>query len=170
MFKESKPNALRDWELRIALAWDSDVPTEPKERIQVIEELARLRDPKDPIAIFERACAQDSFGSEFAAESLYREALANKLSDVDTYRAVRTHVQLASTLRNLNRVEDAVQSLKDVKTLEMTLEQQAWVRAFELLLNLTQGLDTENAKMELEELIPTLTRYRRSLNRFILEF
>jgi tetratricopeptide (TPR) repeat protein len=170
VFKKPKPNALQDWELRVALAWDSDVPKEAKKRIKVIEELAHLRDPNDPIAIFERACAQDSFGSEFAAESLYREALANKLSDVDTYRAVRAHVQLASTLRNLNRVEDAVQTLKNAKTLDMTPEQQAWVRAFELLLNLTRGLDTENSKMELGKLIPALTRYQRSLNRFILEF
>ena len=50
-------------------------------------------------------------------------------------------MQLASTLRNLNRVEDAIQTLKDVKNLEMTPEQRAWVLAFELLRNLTQGLD-----------------------------
>ena len=60
---------------------------------------------------------------------------------MDTHRTVRAHVQLASTLRNLNRVEDAIQTLKDVKNLEMTPEQRAWVLAFELLRNLAQGLD-----------------------------
>ncbi len=159
-----------DWEERIEAAWKSATPEGEVERIAVIDALAAERPTDDPIALFERASAQDSYGSEFVAEGFYKSALANGLAEVDVYRTVCAHVQLASTLRNLGRYQEAVSLLDTAQKLDLSPDQQNWVRTFQLLCNLSQGLDVADSKSELSELIPILTKYQISVARFAKEF
>jgi tetratricopeptide (TPR) repeat protein len=159
-----------NWEARIAAAWKSVTPEGPEERIAVIDALAAERPTDDPIALFERASAQDSYGSEFVAEGLYKSALADGLAEVDVYRTVCAHVQLASTLRNLERYQEAVSLLEATQKLNLSPDQRNWVRTFQLLCNLSLGLDVTNSKSELTALIPILTKYQISVTRFAKEF
>ena len=141
-----------------------------EERIAVIDALAAEQPTDDPIALYERASAQDSYGSEYVAEGLYKSALANGLADVDVYRTICAHVQLASTLRNLGRYQEAVALLGTAQKLDLSPDQQNWVRTFQLLCNLSQGLDVADSKSELSALIPILTKYQISVTRFAKEF
>ena len=159
-----------DWEERIAAAWNSASPEGENERIAVIDALAAERPIDDPIALFERASAQDSYGSEFVAEGFYKSALANGLAEVDVYRTVCAHVQLASTLRNLERYQEAVSLLDAAQKLNLSPDQLNWVRTFRLLCNLSLGIDVANSKSELSALIPILTKYQISVTRFAKEF
>jgi len=159
-----------NWEERIAAAWKSSTPQDEVERIAVIDALAAERPTDDPIALFERASAQDSYGSEFVAEGFYKSALANGLAEVDVYRTVCAHVQLASTLRNLERFQEAVSLLDAAQKLNLSPDQRNWVRSFQLLCNLSLGIDVANSKSELAGLIPILTKYQISVTRFAKEF
>lgn len=159
-----------EWEERIAAAWNSPTPENEIERIALIDALAAERPIEDAIALFERASAQDSYGSQFVAEGFYKSALANGLGDVDAYRNVCAHVQLASTLRNLEKYQEAVSLLEAAASLNLSPDQRNWVRAFQLLCNLSQGLEVANSKAELAALIPKLTKYQISINRFAKEF
>ena len=159
-----------NWEERIAATWKSVTPEGPKERIAVIDALAAERPTDDPIALFERASAQDSYGSEFVAEGLYKSALVNGLAEVDVYRTICAHVQLASTLRNLERYQEAVSLLEATQKLNLSPDQRNWVRTFQLLCNLSLGLDVSSSKSELTALIPILTKYQISVTRFAKEF
>ena len=159
-----------DWEERIAAAWKSATPEGEVDHIAVIDALAAERPTDDPIALFERASAQDSYGSEFVAEVFYKSALANGLAEVDVYRTVCAHVQLASTLRNLERYQEAVSLLDAAQQLDLSPDQRNWVRTFQLLCNLSMGLDVADSKSELSALIPILTKYQISVTRFAKEF
>ncbi len=108
-----------------------------EERITVIDAFAAERPIDDPIPIFERASAQDSYGSEFKAEGFYKSALSNRLADVGVFRTVCAHVQLASTLRNLDRYQEAVSLLDTAQKLDPSSDQRNWVRSFQLLCNLS---------------------------------
>lgn len=159
-----------NWENRIEEAWNSATPEDAEERIEVIYALAAEKPADDPIAQFERASAQDSYGSEFEAEGLYKSALATGLSDIDSYRTIRAHIQLASTLRNLGRFQEAVSLLEEAEKLDLSADQRNWVRAFQLLCNLSLGKDVSESKAELASLSPTLTRYQVSVVRYAKEF
>ena len=67
-------------------------------------------DSERAIALFELAGEHDSAGREHDAEGPYREAISLGLPpDLD----LRAHVQLASTLRNLERFDEAVAMLRE---------------------------------------------------------
>ena len=159
-----------NWENRIEEAWNSATPESVEEHIEVIYALAAEKPADDPIAQFERASAQGSYGSEFKAESLYKSALATGLSEIDPYRTIYAHIQLASTLRNLERFQEAVSLLEEAEKLDLSTDQRNWVRAFQLLCNLSLGKDVSASKAELASLSPTLTRYQTSVIRYANEF
>lgn len=105
---------MNDWERRSAQAWaeiDSyDARREAGEadfRAR-IGELAGELPPGSPVAAFERAGAWDTTGHSDKAVPLYQEALASGLTGMRRRRAV---IQLASSLRNIGRVTEAVELL-----------------------------------------------------------
>ena len=159
-----------NWESRVQKAWASATPESAEERIKTIEQLASEKPPNDPVALFERASAQDSYGSEFEAEPLYKAAIAAGLSNVDPARNTQAFIQLASTLRNLGKLEEATATLAEAEKLDVDLDQANWVRAFQLLCKLSMGEDITESKAELEILSQLLTRYQASVTRFAKEF
>ncbi len=117
-------------------------------------------DAERAIELFEIAGDHDSAGRETDAEGPYREAIALGLPpDLD----VRAHIQLASTLRNLERFDEAVAILREVTAAHPEH------RAARMFLSLALVSDGQGAAAVHELLDVLLTnpgppeRYARSL-------
>ncbi|CAK7285207.1 tetratricopeptide repeat protein [Streptomyces sp. RM1] len=154
----------QDWEDRVAAAWaafarDEYPPERAAEFRALIDELVAELPDDSPLAPFERACAFDSTGHSDRAVPLYREALARGL---DGYRARRTRIQLASSLRNMGQPEEGVKLL----TPELDApsdELDDAVRACLALCLSSLGRDREGLSLVLGALAPHLPRYQRSM-------
>jgi len=151
------------WNARIDAVWADDALTDA-ERIDRIDDLARERPDADGRALFERAGARDSAGIEAEAEVLYREALAAGLDDEHRPQAV---IQLASTLRNLGRVDEAVEMLRVERERGGAFADAA--SAFYALALVSQGDARAGAAVALEALAPHLPRYTRSVSAYARE-
>ncbi len=112
-----------------------------EEAILHFETLA-TKHPEDPRVLFHLAGAYDAAGHEERAVAPYQEALALGLDDEETLRA---QIQLASTLRNLDRFDEAV-SILTVLCAENPRHRAG--RAF-LALALTSSGQPERAVSEL---------------------
>ncbi|MEU3848154.1 tetratricopeptide repeat protein [Streptomyces sp. NPDC029554] len=157
----------QDWEERVTALWarfDDYAETagdEARFRADVDALVAEL--PGDsPLGPFEQACAWDSTGHSDRAVPLYREALARGLADVSPYKARRTKIQLASSLRNIGQAEEGV------KLLEAELDAPSdelddAVRACLALCLSSLGRDREGLSLALGALAPHLPRYQRSM-------
>jgi tetratricopeptide (TPR) repeat protein len=124
-----------------------------------MEALAAERAADNPVAIFERASAQDSTGHSDRAVPLYRQALALGLHGERHRRAV---IQLASSLRNTGHAQESVALL----TAELTAESDHLddaVAAFLALALADTGQEREALSIALTALASHLPRYRRSL-------
>ena len=154
-----------DWSVRVAAIWADDKLSDA-ERIERIDELAREREPDDPRALFERAGARDAAGLEREAEPLYRAALHGGLSDELRAQAV---IQLASTVRNLGRVEEAFDMLREEyeRGPEAPLHDEA--AAFYALALVSTGDARRAASIALATLAPHLSRYTRSVSAYARE-
>ena len=88
-------------------------PTAPLNNAEVIDridELAAEWPDDDALALFEKAGARDSAGLEAQAEPLYRRALQLGLPESERAQAM---IQLASTIRNLGRIDESLALLRD---------------------------------------------------------
>ena len=94
-----------EWEQRVAGAWASIGEREEAEFLALIEKLVEELPPGDPDGLFERAAALDSTGHSDLAVPLYQQALAAGLTGERRRRAV---IQMASSLRNLDRSQESV--------------------------------------------------------------
>jgi hypothetical protein len=150
------------WEGRVAAAWAALDGLDAGAFRARIDALAAELPPHSPLASFERASAWDSTGHPDRAVPLYRDALANGLAGVRRRRAV---IQLASSLRNLGRVDESVALL----TAERTQSQDALddaVCAFLALALADSGEPRKALSIALAALAPHLTRYQRSLRNY----
>ncbi|NII71139.1 tetratricopeptide repeat protein [Microbacterium ulmi] len=148
-----------DWKARVEQVWADDALTD-QERIARIDALAMERDPDDPVALFERAGARDSAGVEDEAEALYRRALEGGL---DPYRRTRARIQLASTIRNLGKIDEALRMLGDAydDSIGGPLHDEA--SAFYALALASAGDPLRGLSISLQALAPHLSRYTRSV-------
>ncbi|GAB7192998.1 hypothetical protein NUM3379_37070 [Kineococcus sp. NUM-3379] len=89
----------------MAALWDRAEEMHEEEVLAAVEELAAERPEGDPEALFERASASDFAGRDTDAVALYRAALDAGLAGHLRAQAV---VQLAGSLRALDRAEDAL--------------------------------------------------------------
>jgi hypothetical protein len=157
----------KQWESRIAELWTRAESLQAEALVTAVDSLADQREPGDPTALFERACARDSAGREAEAETYYRAALAT--GKLDPYRRSRASIQLASTLRILGQLNESEQLL--VSELERHMEAGATrelhdeARATLALTYVAQGRPVEAAGLALSTLAPHLSRYKRSLSR-----
>lgn len=147
---------VQTWDARVAAVWADDSLTD-EERIVLIDAIAAERAGDDPRALFERAGARDAAGLEREAESLYRAAIAAGLSGPELPQAV---IQLASTLRNLGRVEEALDLLRPEYERGAAVELRDEVAAFYALTLVSAGQPDAAASVALATLAPHLTRYR----------
>ncbi|MGW3337767.1 tetratricopeptide repeat protein [Streptomyces sp. NPDC001009] len=155
----------RDWEERVAAAWAA-FDTWPEDDAAgfraVIDKLAAELPEGDPLALFERACAFDSTGHSADAVGLYRAALDGGLAEANPYKARRTKIQLASSLRNTGHAAQGVELLTPELDSHSDELDDA-VRACLALCLSSLGRDREGLAMVLGALAPHLPRYQRSM-------
>jgi hypothetical protein len=151
-----------DWQRRVDEAWAAfDSYSEP-EFLALIDRLAAELPAGDPRGLFERAGAYDSTGHPDLAIPLYRQALGAGLAGSQRRRAV---IQLASSLRNLGQVSEAVALLtaeRDAGSDEL----DGAVRAFLALALVDAGREREAVSVALTALVPHLPRYQRSVTNY----
>ncbi|GAA1965650.1 tetratricopeptide repeat protein [Microbacterium deminutum] len=146
------------WDERIDAVWRDGSLTD-LERIERIDALAAERGD-DARALFERAGARDSAGVETEGEPLYRQALAAGLDDEHRTQAV---IQLASTLRNLGRTEEALGMLRAEYERGPSAPLHDAAAAFYVLALVSGGDAVAAASIALKALAPHLPRYSRSV-------
>ena len=151
-----------DWETRMLELWSS-LDSLPEAEFHDRMDHLLLELPADsPIADFERAAAQDSTGHPVEAEPLYRAALAAGLTGERRRRAV---IQLASTLRNLDRPLESIELLEPELTGETSNLDDA-VRCTLALAYSSVGRDREGLALVIEALAQHLPRYQRSMGNY----
>ncbi|WP_338695881.1 tetratricopeptide repeat protein [Streptomyces sp. Q6] len=160
-----------DWERRVAALWaefeaSSDESEEYAQRFRArVAELAAELPADSPVGPFERGCAFDSTGHSDLAVPQYEEALRLGLTG---YRARRTKIQLASSLRNTGRAAEGVALLEPELTAPSDELDDA-VRGCLALCLSSLGRDREGLGLVLEALAPHLPRYRRSMANYARE-
>lgn len=162
----SESASAASWDERVDAVWDAAVDGDEFETITLIDALVAERPAGDAAGFFEAAGARDSAGLEAEAEPLYRAALAAGLDDDRRPQAV---IQLASTLRNLGRVEESIDMLRtEIATHpDGPLIDAAF--AFLALSLATRGDTLEATAVALGALSGHLPRYRRSVGAYATE-
>lgn len=151
-----------DWEARVAALWAEIDRYAPAALVEKVELLASELPADSAIALFERACAQDSTGHPDRAVPLYRRALEMGLTDLRRRRAT---IQLASSLRNLGNATEAA-SLLQAELGQPSDELDGAVRGFLALALVDLGREREAVAHSLTALSRYLPRYTRSLARY----
>jgi len=150
------------WDERVEAVWADDALSD-EERIARIDALAAELGDGDARALFERAGARDSAGIEDEAEPLYRAALD---AGLDVYRHARAVIQLASTLRNLGRTEEALGMLRTEYECGPGAPLHDAAAAFYALALVSAGDAVAAASIALKALAPHLPRYTRSVGAY----
>lgn len=153
------------WDDRIESVWSDDTLTDA-DRIERIDALAAERPADDPAALFERAGARDSAGLEAEAEEMYVRALAGGLNESRRQQAV---IQLASTIRNLGRVDESLAMLRKEYNRADASPMRDAVAAFYALALASSGEPVAAASVALTTLAPHLPRYTRSVTAYAEE-
>jgi tetratricopeptide (TPR) repeat protein len=156
---------MTDWEARLAQLWASLDELDEQEFLRRMEALAAERPPDDPVALFERASAQDSTGHSDRAVPLYRHALQRCL---EGHRRRRAVIQIASSLRNLGQAGESV-SLLAAERAAGSDELDDAVAAFLALALVDTGREREAVALSLTALARHLPRYNRSLANYAQE-
>jgi Flp pilus assembly protein TadD len=151
--------AEEEWERKVAAAWASMDDMGETEFVDLIAGLAAELGPDDAIGLFEKACSFDSTGRSDLAVPLYRQALEIGLTGERRRRAV---IQMASSLRNLDRAEESVALLTaELDSASDDLDDA--VRAVLALALVDTGREREAVSIALIALAPHLPRYQRSM-------
>ncbi|MDQ1122024.1 tetratricopeptide repeat protein [Microbacterium trichothecenolyticum] len=156
---------MSDWQDRVDAVWADDT-LDPVEVITRIDALAGERSADDAVALFERAGARDSAGLEQEAEPLYRRALELGL---DEERRTRATIQLASTIRNLGKTDEALVMLRAEYEREPRAALHDAAAAFYALALVSSGAPERAASIALQALAPHLPRYTRSVTGYARE-
>ncbi|KZE94018.1 hypothetical protein AVP42_01224 [Agromyces sp. NDB4Y10] len=153
-----------DWQRRVDAVWAAASDLGDRAVIERIDLLVAELPADDPRGPFEAAGARDSARLEAEAEPRYRRALELGLSG----RArVEAHIQLASTVRNLGRPEEALVLLDGVRDDAGDLADA--VEAFRALALASSGRTDAAASVALIALAPHLTQYRRAVDAYARE-
>ncbi|MDT0396330.1 MULTISPECIES: tetratricopeptide repeat protein [Streptomyces] len=152
----------REWEERVGGAWASFDRYGAAAFRGVVDGLVDELPTDSPLGPFERACAWDSTGHSDRAVPLYRKALDTGLAEISPYKARRAKIQLASSLRNIGRAEEAVHLLTPELEADSDELDDA-VRACLALCLSDLGRDREGLSLVLGALAPHLPRYQRSM-------
>jgi hypothetical protein len=148
-----------DWEKRLADLWATLDDCEEQQFVDAISDLVAELPRGSAVGFFERACAFDSTGHSDLAVPLYETALGVGLAGERRRRAV---IQMASSMRNIGKAEDAVALL----TAELDREADALTGAVRAVLALSLcdvGREREAVAVALTALSEYLPRYNRSL-------
>ena len=149
-----------DWEAQVAAIWATAAEREEHEVLALIDAVVATRPETDAAALFEAASARDYVGRESEAEPLYRDALRRGLAEPRHSQAV---IQLASTLRNLGRFDDAIDVLRDGFAHRPDHELADVAAAFVSLTLASKGDTLSATVVALETLARRLPAYRNAI-------
>lgn len=152
-----------DWTTRVATVWaDAGSRSEPEVEA-AIESLVAERPADDAIAVFELAGVRDYVGREAEAEPLYRRALELGLDEPQHGQAI---IQLASTVRNLGRPDDALTLLRETFAAHPEHPLADAATAFAALALADTGAEREALVAALRALAPHLPGYGRAVTAY----
>ncbi|MBD5654641.1 MAG: tetratricopeptide repeat protein [Candidatus Eremiobacteraeota bacterium] len=154
-----------DWEKRLAAAWATLDDSDEERFVAAIDDLVAELPHESGIGAFERACAFDSTGHSDLAVPLYKSALDIGLTGTRRRRAV---IQMASSMRNLGKAQEAVALLSCELEAEPD-ELTGAVRAVLSLCLVSVGREREAVAVALTALSEYLPRYNRSLANYARE-
>lgn len=120
----------------------------------------------DALRLFEEAGEHDSAGRETEAEPLYRAALAAGLPPAEHAQAI---VQLASTIRNLDRPEESLAIIEEFTAGRPADEWTPALAGIHALTLATLGRDRDAVIVAMRGLIPSMPRYHRSMTAYTRE-
>ncbi|MGO3885938.1 MAG: tetratricopeptide repeat protein [Mycetocola sp.] len=149
-----------DWDDRVNAFWDRADDSDTEGTLAAMSALVSERPSTDAAGIYEWASVHDFLGLEAEAIPLYRAAIA---AGLDAERHPQAVIQLASSLRNVGELDEAI-------TLLSGLDESAVVgsaaQAFLSLVLHDAGRHAEALQVALGALIPTLPLYRSSLTSY----
>lgn len=154
------------WDERVAAVWSASDGLSDDAVVERIDSLAAERGDADAAAVFEAAAVRDYVGREAEAEPLYRRALELGLADA---RRPQAFLQLASTLRNLGRADEAVELLHEHLAEHERDEWTAPGAAFLALALVDAGREREAASVALVALADGLPAYADAVHRYALQ-
>jgi hypothetical protein len=125
-----------------------------------------MTDHDEALRLFHEAGEHDTAGREERAEPLYRAALAAGLPPAEQVQAT---VQLASTIRNLDRPEEALALIEATATGRAVDEWTPALAGIHALTLATLGRDREAVIVAMRGLIPSMPRYHRSMTAYTQE-
>jgi len=156
-----------DWQKRIDAVWESAAGgLVDEEVIARIDAIAAERAPDDAEAAFERAGARDSGDLPEEAVPLYRLALARGLDDD---RRAQATIQLASTLRNLGQVDEALALITAEQEAHPDSPYRDAIAAMRALALVSAGRPEEGVGVAILALVEHMPRYRRSMTAYAEE-
>ena len=155
-----------DWYARVSAVWANAGEMADLDVLAAIDGLVAERDPDDAVAIFEAASARDYADLESEAAPLYRKAIELGLDDATLPRAT---IQLASTLRNLGKVDESI-GLLERHLHEHPDDQWTGPGAAFLALSLaSRGDERDAASVALAALANYLPVYSASVRTYAIE-
>jgi len=150
------------WQARVARFWAEFDDSDVEGCLSRMRALVDERPAGDAAALAEWGGVHDSLGLEAEAVGPYREALA---AGLDPEREHQVTIQLASTLRNLGRTDEALELLDGLDAPELG-DAPAVFRA--LVLH-SAGRPTEALRVALTALAEHLPRYQRAARAYAAE-
>jgi len=150
------------WEGRLADLWKRLDELGGADFVVAMRRLTAELPEGDPVALFELGAAYDSTGSPQEAVNLYNSALQAGLPGL---RRRRVQIQMASSLRNLGKPQQAADMLFEELNQPSDELDQA-VAAFLALALADLGREREALSISLGALSKCLPRYNRSLARY----
>lgn len=154
-----------EWEGLVQEVWDAfDEHSENDFRARM-EQLIALYPLERGAGLFETAAMWDATGRSDLAVPLYESALERGLTQE---RRRRTVIQLASSMRNISRVEEAAVMLEDEGGVRSDELDDAVV-AFRALALADLGRERQALSISLIALSAHLPRYQRSLKAYAHE-
>ncbi|MDR2998573.1 MAG: tetratricopeptide repeat protein [Microbacterium sp.] len=151
---------IEQWEASVASLWERFEDFGREEGVTAMRELAESCPAADGRAAFEMAGMYDSMGFEAEAGVEYERALDLGLDDA---RHAQLAVQYGSTLRNLGRLDEAIEVLRAAPTHASTGSAPRIVLALALH---SAGRKDEALRVSIEAQIDDLPRYQRSMRNY----
>ncbi|WP_435527466.1 tetratricopeptide repeat protein [Microbacterium aurantiacum] len=155
-------NADAQWNSRIEAFWESFDDARPQEMLAAMRALVDERPEGDARAPAEWGGVHDALDLGADAVGPYRRALA---AGLDTEEQHRVTLQLASTLRNLGHVDEAIALLEHLDAPELGDAPAAFLA---LALH-SAGRPNEALRVALTALAPHLPAYGRAATAYAAE-
>ena len=150
------------WEERLEALWASFDELDEEEFRRRMDELTAELGPDSAVGAYERGSAFESTGHSDLAVPLYEQALELGLDEDRRRPAV---IQMASSLRNMGRVDESV-ALLEAERARRSDELDGAISAFLAFALVDAGREREGAAIALAALAPHLPRYQRSVGNY----